>query len=79
MARKTYTMALGSLIVLAAVVARADDYVLPAGETDTIALADGVSTNIASLTVAGALTVTGDGWIKTPTERTAASGTSLRA
>ena len=45
---------------------RADDYVLPVGETDTITLADGAATNIASLTVAGALTVTGDGWIKTP-------------
>ena len=65
MARKTYAV-LGSLIVLAAVVAQADDYVLPAGETDTIALADGATTNINSLTVAGALTVTGDGWVKTP-------------
>lgn len=58
---------LGVVVALAPSGTRADDYVLPAGETDTIALADGTATNITSLTVAGALTVTGDGWIKTPT------------
>ena len=58
---------LGIVVALAPSGTRADDYVLPAGETDTIALADGTATNITSLTVAGALTVTGDGWIQTPT------------
>lgn len=46
--------------------ARADDYVLAAGETDALALAGGSVTNFTSMTVAGSLEITGDGWIKTP-------------
>ncbi len=42
-------------------------YVLADGESDTIALSDGATTNLSSVTVAGDLTITGDGWIKTPT------------
>lgn len=45
----------------------AEDYVLAVGDADTIALADGATTNLASVTVAGDLTINGDGWIKTAT------------
>ena len=53
--------------ICAAAAARADDYVLAAGETDALAFAGGTVTNFTSMAVAGSLGITGDGWIKTPT------------
>jgi len=65
--RRLARAVLGCAAICAAAAARADDYVLAAGETDALALAGGTVTNFTSMTVAGSLGITGDGWIKTPT------------
>ena len=65
--RRLARAVLGCAAICAAASARADDYVLAAGETDALAFAGGTVTNFTSMTVAGSLGITGDGWIKTPT------------
>ena len=65
--RRLARAVLGCAAICAAASARADDYVLAAGETDALAFAGGTVTNFTSMTVAGDLEITGDGWIKTPT------------
>ena len=65
--RRLARAVLGCAAICAAASARADDYVLAAGETDAFVFAGGTVTNFTSMTVAGSLEITGDGWIKTPT------------
>ena len=65
--RRLARAVLGCAAICATASARADDYVLAAGETDAFAFAGGTVTNFTSMTVAGSLGITGNGWIKTPT------------
>jgi hypothetical protein len=65
--RRLARAVLGCAAICAVASARADDYVLAAGETDAFAFVGGTVTNFTSMTVAGSLEITGDGWIKTPT------------
>ncbi len=52
-------------VALSSGVANAVEYVLPSG-TDTITLSGGATTDYSTVAVGGDLTITGDGWIKTP-------------
>ena len=58
--RRLARAVLGCAAICAAASARADDYVLAAGETDAFAFAGGTVTNFTSMTVAGSLEITGD-------------------
>ena len=59
---------------MGAATANAEDYTVPAGTSETMTLSGGVTTTYDAVTVAGDLTVTGDGWVQ-PTRLNLAGGT----